>query len=220
MARKSEPQFLRVPRDHQFYVDVKKRFRRTWMSNGRLPNIARMYLITWPSRMRHTFETYRDRVAKRRHTPRGKAKEFKCFRAERRSCCLGETGKPTLCHKRDCRLCKAIKTGFNSSLQHKREAVQSGSHGGIRFGGGLYMSPESDKAFQYAKNLSRAKYKTVLVTRTVLGRQQHLKRECPRRMSTDRGYDSAMGRADGSSSWEYIVYKRNAVRPAYLLVLK
>ncbi|EIM85098.1 uncharacterized protein STEHIDRAFT_158792 [Stereum hirsutum FP-91666 SS1] len=196
MASKKLPQLLRVPKDHAMYNDVKKKFRTSWKDKkNKLPVIGKIYLITWPRKMRASFEKYRDSVAKLRKTPKNKAKE--------------------------CKLCQAIRTGFKASLDKKRGMVKRKSKSGIRFGGGVYMSPESNKALEYAKDSHRgSQYLAVLVTRTVLGKMQHAQKENHGLMKPKNGYDSVFGRANGGGPLEYIVYNANAVRPAYLMLLK
>lgn len=80
MASKKLPQLLRVPKDHAMYNDgeyfycidtvlqplnateslVKKKFRTSWKDKkNKLPVIGKIYLITWPRKMRASFEKYR-----------------------------------------------------------------------------------------------------------------------------------------------------------------
>ena len=71
-------------------------------------------------------------VAAKRNVSQAKA-EVKRFRAERRSCKLGESpdGVEELCPPSDgeteCRLCEAIRTGFGRSLEIKQQAVREGA---------------------------------------------------------------------------------------------
>lgn len=47
------------------------------------------------------------------------------------------------------------------------------------------------RAFEYAKDINKgSRYVTVLVTRTVLGKMQHVKRENHSLMKPSKGYDS------------------------------
>ncbi|KAF8194087.1 hypothetical protein BJ912DRAFT_959277 [Pholiota molesta] len=92
---------------------------------------------------------------------------------------------------------------------------------GVPFGGGIYMNAGPNEALEYAKDhRNGSEYHAVLVTRTVLGNMQTLSVEDHGRMSPDRGYDSVKGRADGGGSLEYVVYDENAVRPAYLIMVR
>ncbi|KAK0467747.1 uncharacterized protein EV420DRAFT_426511 [Desarmillaria tabescens] len=220
LAAKKAPQLMRVPKGHVFYENVKKMFAKQWNDKRQhLPTIAKIYLITWTAYQRTSFEKYRGKVARMRKIGKGKPKEVKCFRSEKRACSLGDKKPYRLCRKYNCRLCPAIRTALKSSLDYKRQMVKKYATTGVRFGGGLYMAPSSNKAFQYAENLSGgSKYLTVLVTRTVLGKMQFLKNEQHRRLSPDKGYDSVKARAQGGPL-EYITYHKDAVRPAYLLMI-
>ncbi|KAK0232320.1 hypothetical protein EDD85DRAFT_106349 [Armillaria nabsnona] len=220
IAAKKAPQLMRVPKGHVFYENVKKMFAKKWHDKkDKLPTIAKIYLITWTAYQRSSFEKYRERVAKMRKIAKGKPKEIKCFRSERRACNLGDKKPYRLCRKLNCRLCLAIRTAFKASLDYKRQMVNNHATSGVRFGGGLYMAPSSNKAFQYTENLSQGSdYLTILVTRTVLGKMQLLKNEQHHRVSPDKGYDSVKARAQGGPL-EYVTYHKDAVRPTYLLIV-
>ncbi|KAK0467737.1 uncharacterized protein EV420DRAFT_1259323 [Desarmillaria tabescens] len=221
LAAKKAPQLMRVPKGHVFYENVKKMFAKQWNDQRQnLPTVAKIYLITWTAYQRSSFEKYREEVARKRNIPDDKPKEVKCFRSEKRACSLGDKRSDTkLCWMSNCRLCPAIRTAFKSSLEYKRRMVMNNATIGVRFGGGLYMSPSSNKAIQYAVNLSEgSEYLTVLVTRTVLGKMQFLKDEQHHRLSPDKGYDSVKARAEGGPL-EYVTYRKDAVRPAYLLMI-
>ncbi|KAF9471903.1 hypothetical protein BDN70DRAFT_909268 [Pholiota conissans] len=212
---------IRVPKGHVFYENVRKAFTRKWKDKEKdLPAIAKMYLITWSSQQRSSFQRYREKVAMMRNIAKGKLKEIKCFRSEKRACNLGDKKPYRLCNMPSCHLCPAILTGFKSSLDYKRQVAKSGKETGVRFGGGLYMSPTSNKAFHYAINLSEGSaYLAVLVTRTVLGNMQNLQNEEHHRFSPDAGYDSVQARAEGGPL-EFVTYHEDAVRPAYLVMIK
>ncbi|KAK0467746.1 uncharacterized protein EV420DRAFT_1684195 [Desarmillaria tabescens] len=222
-AASRAPELMRVPKGHVIHDNVTKLWSEKWHdSTTPCPSIAKIYLITWTAEMRTSFDAYREEVARKRNRADDKPKEIKCFRSERRACRLGDSKSyDSLCNNQNCRLCVAIKTSFGTSLDFKRQQVNSGAKDGIRFGGGIYMSASSNKAFEYAKNLKKgSEYLAVLVTRTVLGNIQILSAEDHTRMEPNKGYDSVKGRADGGGSLEYVVYDENAVRPAYLIMVK
>ncbi|KAK0467736.1 uncharacterized protein EV420DRAFT_1758006 [Desarmillaria tabescens] len=204
---------------------VANSFRDTWDYNaGSCPVIDRIYLITWTPGMRDSFDNYRESVAKRLKD-RKKPKEVKRFRAESRTCLLGDPGQSaSLCNDRNCHLCRAIETGFESTLRHKRCLVYNGQLESCRFGGGIYMSPASSKAFNYAVNAGYgSQYKAVLATRVILGKPQQLAWDENYRLEPDLGYDSNLqveARPADGGPIELVVYNHNAVRAAYLLILK
>ncbi|KAK0232322.1 hypothetical protein EDD85DRAFT_956161 [Armillaria nabsnona] len=222
-AASKAPELKRVPKGHVMHDNITKLWTDKWHdSTTPCPSISKIYLITWSADMRTSFDAYREEVARKRNIPDGKPKEIKCFRSERRACHLGDwKSYDSLCTNPNCRLCVAIKTGFRSSLDFKQQQVKCGAKDGVRFGGGIYLSASSNKALQYAKNLKNgSEYLAVLATRTVLGNVQILSTEEHTRTAPDKGYDSVKGRADGGGPLEYVVYDENAVRPAYLIMVK
>ncbi|KAK0211551.1 hypothetical protein IW262DRAFT_1468088 [Armillaria fumosa] len=216
-AASTAPKLIRVPQGHVMHNNsthlhilpnaievtsslVKKLWTEKWHDPTKpCPSISKIYLITWSVDMRISFDAYRDEVARKRKIPDDKSKEIKCFRSERRACHLGDSKSyDSLCTNPGCRLCVAIESGFGSSLDFKQQQVNRGAKDGIRFGGGIYLSASSNKAFEYAKNLRKgSEYLAVIATRTVLGNIQLLSAEDHTRMTPDKGFDSVKGRADG-----------------------
>ncbi|KAI0341114.1 hypothetical protein BDW22DRAFT_1333172 [Trametopsis cervina] len=217
IAAKKAPELLRVPKNHVFYKNVKRSFGKNWRNkHSRRPTICRIYLITWTAKMRRSFDKYRERINKKHKLP--KNQEVKRFRSERRACRVGDPGHPKCCKRPDCALCQAIRTGFKSSLENKRRMVLSGAHNGVRFGGGVYLATSSSKAYEYAKNVNNgSRYRIILATRVVLGRTQKLNHNEHFRLAPNKGYDSVEGWV---GSPELVVYNVDAVRPAYLILLK
>ncbi|KAK0467739.1 uncharacterized protein EV420DRAFT_425918 [Desarmillaria tabescens] len=204
-AAKNAPHLIRVPKDHVMYKDVANSFKDTWDHNaGSCPVIDRIYLITWTPGMRSSFDNYRESVAKKLKG-RKKPKEVKRFRAESRTCLLGDPGQSaSLCNDWNCHLCRAIETGFASTLQYKRCLVYNGQ-----------------LAFNYAANAGYgSQYKAVLATRVTLGEPQQLVWDENYRLVPDTGYDSVEARPANGGPTELVVYNHNAVRAAYLLILK
>ncbi|KAK0215820.1 hypothetical protein IW262DRAFT_1402462 [Armillaria fumosa] len=150
MAAKKAPQLLRVPKDHVMYKDVATSFGNNWdWKAGPRPSIARIYLITWSPSLRKSFDNYRENIAR---TINGKkeAQEVKRFRCEARMCRLGDPGESSiLCRTPECHLCRAIETGFKTTLDNKRKSFIFG----VRFGRGIYMAPSSSKSHREYDNL-------------------------------------------------------------------
>ncbi|KAH8823098.1 hypothetical protein DL96DRAFT_1559022 [Flagelloscypha sp. PMI_526] len=91
-------------------------------------------------------------------------------------------------------LCPTIRTGFKSSLDYKRQMVNKGA-----------------QALEYSQDMfPGSEYSAMLVAY----------KERPWIMKPDENYDSVQGFANGSQLQEYIVYHPDAVRPAYLIMLK
>lgn len=218
---RTAPQLLPVPDDHVMYRDVKTLFVNNWnWSTGHLPQIKRIYLITWSPSLRESFDSYRENVA-RTMTNKDKPKEVKRFRCEARMCRLGDPGESTaLCRMPMCHLCRAIETGFKTTLDYKR-SLSPMQQRGVRFGRGIYMAASSSKAFQYASNGdSRSEHQAVLVTRVVLGNPQWLCKEDHKKEKLDKGYHSVEAHPENGGPTEDVVFDHNAVRPAYLIIVK
>ncbi|KAJ7463526.1 hypothetical protein B0H11DRAFT_1870950 [Mycena galericulata] len=211
------PELLKIPETHVMYRNVYETFCSKWTENVP-PTISSIYLITWTANLRSSFDGYRDMVQSRT----GK-KECKRFRSEKRACKLGEPGSLALCQRPDCHLCKAIRTGFQSSLEYKRSIR---GLDGLRLGRGIYTTPSSSKAYQYAVNIGSAdgsNMKAVLSTRIVLGDPSKTKHEDPSLCEPPSGYQSVKGVPGKNSEFldqEDVVYHEDAIRPAYLIMLK
>ncbi|KAK0215814.1 hypothetical protein IW262DRAFT_237316 [Armillaria fumosa] len=83
------------------------------------------------------------------------------------------------------------------------------------------MAASSSKAFQYAKNGdSRSEHQAVLVTRVVLGNPQLVRKEDHKREKPDMHYHSVEAHPKNSGPTEDVVFDHNAVRPAYLIIVK
>ncbi|KAJ8588574.1 hypothetical protein M405DRAFT_740076 [Rhizopogon salebrosus TDB-379] len=213
------PRLIKIPPNHVMHQNVKRDFESSWCAPNR-PCILDIYLITWSASSRSSFDNYRDIVQRWSRLPNGN--EVKRFRAERRACHLGEPGQLSLCRRHDCRLCYAIRTGFKSTLAHKR-SVQPMGYAGIRLGHGIYATPTSSKAFQYATNTrDQSRVKTVIYSRVVLGKAFRTAREMPLLRNAPSGYDSVEALSGPESQFddpECVVYNANAIRPAYLISL-
>lgn len=204
------------------YKDVAKSFGKSWHSTLPRPRIARIYLITWTKKLRSSFDIYRANVGKKMKGSK-RPKEVKRFRSETRYCRLGDPGRPRKpCKMPQCRLCRAIVTGFRSSLNYKRQLVAQGQTASSRFGAGIYMAPSSSKAYGYALNggAGSGRYRAVFSTRVVLGKSQIVKFDDWRRTRPQKGYDSIEAHPQAGGPTELLVFNANAVRPAYMIILK
>ncbi|EJD55056.1 hypothetical protein AURDEDRAFT_49682, partial [Auricularia subglabra TFB-10046 SS5] len=134
--------------------------------------------------------------------------EVKRFRAEARFCRIGDPGRPAkLCSSADCRLCSAIRTGFQQ---------------GCRFGVGIYAAPTSSKAYDYCQNQGNGsdRYRALLMTRIVLGNSEHVVWGDPNRTRPGKGYDSVQAKPNFIEPTELVVYNSTCIRPAYLVILE
>ncbi|KAF7343376.1 hypothetical protein MVEN_01769900 [Mycena venus] len=209
------PKLLKIPKTHvmfkkdPFTTNGQKTHRQQYP-----PSISSL----GRQKLRTSFDDYRDTV----ELMTGET-ECKRFRSEKRACNLGEPGSRELCQRRDCHLCRAIRTGFKSSLEYKRKIR---GPGGIRLGHGIYTTPSSSKAYQYAKNIGPAvgsDMRAVLYTRIVLGNPFYTKREDHTLYEPPFGYQSVIGATGKNSDFpdeECVVYHEDAIQPAYLIMLK
>jgi len=225
-AAQRAPKLLKIPQTHVMFKKVRESFNSEWkgvplvakaQKLRRPPKISAIYLITWTAKLRSSFDNYRDCVGLLTGTT-----ECKRFRSEKRACNLGEPGCRELCQQNACHLCPAIRTGFKSSLDYKRTIFGTG----IRLGQGIYTTPSSSKAYQYAENVGPAvgsDTKAVLYTRVVLGKQFRTKHEDDSLRNAPSGYHSVIGITGKDSEFldeECVVYDENAIQPAYLIMLK
>ncbi|KAI0803131.1 hypothetical protein BC629DRAFT_1591221 [Irpex lacteus] len=218
-AARMAPALIKVPKGHVMYNNVKSSFVKTWKENTPKPTITGIFLLPWTVKSRNAFEKYRDNVAKKRKL---KTKEVKRFRSEKRACHLGDSKKNMkFCKRKSCNMCKAIKSSFHDTLKFKQGLAKKKSKVGVRFGGGIYISPTSNRAFNYAKNVSgnRSHKLALMSVRCVLGKVQKLSKEEHGRLKPNKGYDSVEGKAANGQT-ELVVYNADAVRPAYLIIVK
>ena len=96
-------------------------------------------------------------------------------------------------------------------------------YGAQVYGKGLYFTPQSCKAFQYAGEDGY-----ILICRVVLGRVQILEATSPERVFPDEGFESAMAAKSHTEKLpgvsqvhdEYIVYNEAAVYPEFVLEVR
>ncbi|KAJ7034311.1 hypothetical protein C8F04DRAFT_956592 [Mycena alexandri] len=215
------PELLKIPETHVTYRQVCKIFYGGWTGWAPAPPISSIYRIIWTADLHSSFAYYRDMV----QSMTGCTDSTR-FRSEKRACNLGEPGSLELCQWPDCHLCKAIRTGFQSSLEYKR-SIRGPK--GINLGRGIYTTPSSYKAYQYAVNIGSAdgsNMKAVLSTQVVLGYPFNTNRKDPRIVAPPPGYHSVIGVpgvpgcCSDFSDPEEVVYDKDAIRPTYLIMLK
>ncbi|EIM89674.1 ADP-ribosylation, partial [Stereum hirsutum FP-91666 SS1] len=132
-----------------------------------------------------------------------------------RTCLLGDPGCTQLCTNSDCSLCNIIRSSFN--LDHYGTGTGWG-----RFGRGHYTSATSSKSDDYAKNLGYAttsNYKTMLLNLVAVGNAFKTYDDMDDLTSPPAGYDAVIGEVGGTLNYdELVVYRNDAIIPAYLVV--
>ncbi|KAH7103566.1 hypothetical protein BKA62DRAFT_45622 [Auriculariales sp. MPI-PUGE-AT-0066] len=221
VAAEPLPQLLRVPTGHTMEKHLKKRLAERWYKPGRVPQVESIHMITWPNIMRASFEHYRDATVELRKLP-NEPSELKFFTWEVRKCRLGQDGKREPCKSPACHICQAIVTGFKSTLLRNRQLAKDGLRLDVPFGGGIYMTPCASRAFWSAKqhDVSNSDTLALLVTRTVPGKKNHVRRPDYKMTNAGKGFDSVHSGNIDSDQEELVVYNDDAVRPAYLMILK
>jgi len=223
-AASRSPALLPVPFDHVMAENVVGQFKDSWDSRRPLPRIVALYLITWTPHQRKSFDDYRAKVDKMGNFPTP-GNEVKRFRSEKRACQLGDSAQQlSLCSLSTCSTCRAIQTGFGASFDAKRNG---GNGNGTRLGVGVYSTPVSSKSAQYAVNINgQSPFKAVIHTREVLGNEWLTTQEDSTLTAAPAGYNSVRGvkntpsRPSVFNFDECVVYHKNSIRPAYLIIIK
>ncbi|KAK0480148.1 hypothetical protein IW261DRAFT_116938 [Armillaria novae-zelandiae] len=206
----SSPILQLTPSDLDF-LPIQQQFMRSWKHPDKpKPEVCAIFRILSPEQSLENYSSYLLRVAKKR----GLANvEELLFHGTSRSCRLGETkSNIQLCTMPECFLCCIIRESFHVD--------KSGtSHSFQRFGKGIYTTSCSSKADSYFRDVSEGSpFRMVLVNRVVVGK--------PRRVHHNRhrtllpaSYDSLIGVPGEDLNYdETVVYKDEAIRPAYLIV--
>ncbi|KIO27727.1 hypothetical protein M407DRAFT_37603, partial [Tulasnella calospora MUT 4182] len=136
------------------------------------------------------------------------------FHGTSRHCYLGEyEGYVTMCELAICSLCSILRTSFL--------VTKAGSAGRSfkRFGPGIYTSTVSSKADDYANKPSYSENKVVLVAKVALGKEGVLYQTTQDLTGPPYGYDSVLGEVGVDLNYdEQVLYKDEAIRPAYVVI--
>ena len=193
------------------YERIKGSFRDTWCrEKGRLPKIClileivdptlegrlKAYIANLPPRYTHTEELYH-------------GTSFKC-----------SMPRDDPCSHPACGACGISKKGFDPD--------RISSQAWQRFGKGFYFAVNSSKAYEYPLSLYRSAkqphYRCLLMCEIAPGRKHYVYQDEPFRKGPPRGCHSVQGKANSSPNGlnyeEIVVYKTEAVRPRYILILQ
>lgn len=137
------------------------------------------------------------------------------FHGTVRRCRLGDSDDLTaFCGEDACSLCSILKSSFERARAGERTNFG-------RFGAGIYTSATSSKANDYVHEHSVTPYRTMLLNEVIMGKAIKLTQEDQSLTEAPQGYDSVVGEPGGVLNYdESIVYKNEAIRPLYLIVLK
>ncbi|KAG5720521.1 hypothetical protein E4T56_gene2590 [Termitomyces sp. T112] len=88
-----------------------------------------------------------------------------------------------------------------------------------RFGAGIYTSSTSSKSDDYSSNGSTRNSKAMFLSYVVVGKGHKLTKDQTNLTSAPAGYDSVLGEVGQNLNYdECIVYRDDAIRPAYLVI--
>ncbi|PPQ75888.1 hypothetical protein CVT26_000153 [Gymnopilus dilepis] len=194
IATKMTPLILDVPQGHVIYEMVENKFKGAWKFLGNpCPPIKKIYKIIESRDFLLPYDQYKKSVGN----------EVFRFHGTTRRCTLGALGNTRLCSNTGCALCSILKSSFKTSL-----AGPSGA-----FGGGIYTSSASNKAYSYTSGGSGA----LFLTKVVLGRVRQVN-GWNEVMTLPAGYNSVVFNRQGGSLNETIVYSNDAIRPVFLII--
>ncbi|KAG8924075.1 hypothetical protein FRC01_011967, partial [Tulasnella sp. 417] len=89
----------------------------------------------------------------------------------------------------------------------------------LRFGHGIYTTSVSSKADDYTDNLTYSQNRVLIVAKALLGRAAVIHRTTQTLMDPPAGFDSVLGGVGVDLNYdEQVLYRDDAIRPAYLIV--
>lgn len=181
------------------------------------PRICAIYEVRLELDSLLSYHSYRNEV---QLTTKGSERFFDngnetlLFHGTDRLCAIGEHRKSILpCFAPACRLCCIIRRSYDIRKSRTK-------HNFSRFGKGVYTTSCSSKADDYAKNLSdKPKFKAMLVNRVLVGKSAVLTRTNVALSGPPNGYHSVQGKPGADLNYpETVVYRDEAIRPAYLVI--
>lgn len=209
----SAPILLAVPEAHKIFKHVSLQFKAQWKHHTPVPNIVRIWKV-YSSRYHYNrFSRYQLSVERRTGLPNGNTQRR--WHGTVRACQLGNDESSTsFCDMERCLLCNILKSSF--------EKAKAGARTNFgRFGSGIYTSATSSKANDYVKEGGETSYKTMLLNQVILGKPVTLTQNNDKLVKAPLGYDSVFGQPGDDLNYdEYVVYKNEAIRPAYLVVFE
>ncbi|KAG8992866.1 hypothetical protein FRB94_011256 [Tulasnella sp. JGI-2019a] len=229
-ATMAAPIILRMHEGDPAFGDISGQFYDTWDHEDKAkPTVQRIYKVIQTEELDERYESYRDQVElDGRFSRRGMASgnERMQWHGTRRVCDVGDDPRRIrLCYSTDCGVCGIIRHSFklNRVGTAHRPNERPGTEGRAfeRFGRGIYTSETSSKSHDYSENheTSYSPYKTMLLTRVVVGRSYRTKDDNESLVRPPFGYHSVSGLVGRNLNHpETVVYEEDAARPAWLIV--
>jgi len=209
-------QLIPLAKNDPKYNDVANQFNVSWRNTSKSkPNVVHIYQVLFPQPVVDRYNSYRDAVERRGNfQSQGMSAGNQCRRwhGTTRACTLGDDPKNAkLCGQSGCALCNILKTSFNLSFVS----------GVNKFGSGIYASSTSAKADDYSNNKVKSPNKVIMLNKVVVGKGYKLLKTSMALTAPPAGYDSVLGETGQSLKHdEVIVYKNDAIRPAYVVVYR
>ncbi|KAG9012304.1 hypothetical protein FRB94_006335 [Tulasnella sp. JGI-2019a] len=197
----------------EFY-ELQNLFTSGWKHpHKRVPAVVRIFAIDLPQPLLQPYQAYRTRLEQDLGPYR--LNEQKTFHGTPRSCCIGDPSATLqLCNGVSCNTCSIIRTSFRVD-----RAGTAPGRNFMRFGRGIYTTSVSSKADDYNVSQVNSPYKVMLIAKVVLGWGYSLLRTTKYLTDPPENYDSILGTVGEDLNYdEQVVYRDDAIRPAYLLV--
>jgi len=213
-------QVIHLDRKDPKHGEIVHQFDVSWRHSQKpKPSVIHVYKVVMPKAIMDRYFAYRDGVERRGNFESlglSTGNECRRWHGTKRGCTLGDDPKNLrLCG--NCALCGILTTSFKLSL-----VGSSPTHLFSRFGNGIYASSTSSKSDDYTENRGvLSPNKVMILTKVVVGKGYKLLRDKPNLTAPPPGYNSVLGETGKSLNHdEVIVYKNDAIRPAYLVVYR
>ncbi|KAG8950922.1 hypothetical protein FRC04_006986 [Tulasnella sp. 424] len=221
--------------DSYEYNKISRLFQDGWNHRyKKCPNIKRILVVSLPDHLNESYREHKDDL-ERRYGWSG-INERLLFHGTTRSCSLGEgEGYSSLCEMSSCRLCSILRTSF---LVSKARSAGLGTHryaeaaivavkeqSGNRIvyirrsGPGIYTSSLSSNADDCSRTPPHSPHTFLIVAKAALGKNGIQYQSLASLTRPPLEYDSVPGEVGlGLNYDEQVLYKNEAVRPAYVII--
>ncbi|KAG8791725.1 hypothetical protein FRC16_000313 [Serendipita sp. 398] len=233
-VRAGAPRMMVLPAAHYMFRAISDFFSQTWLHNTTKPVIQYIYVIVSKEENDKMYRGYREgveSVGKFREQGLKDGNEQFRWHGTSRECKVGDPGNNGLCESISCATCNIIRHSYDidrfgprwgryvtsSCFYHRfvRRILISIP----RFGKGIYTSATSSKSNDYTTNNQESNWTALLLNSVLIGRGFETKENHETLLQPPEGYDSVLGVPGETLNYdETVVYRNDAIRPAYLVV--
>ncbi|KAG8894849.1 hypothetical protein FRB99_000949, partial [Tulasnella sp. 403] len=209
-----------IPASAVQVAEIRQLFTRSWLGRGKKKlNISQIYAVNLEPSMMVAYNRYRSSM-ETAGIERENVERY-LFHGTRRFCHIGENPNDLImCTYEHCHVCMILRQSY--------KVEKSGTKGNpwpLRWGYGIYCTPASSKADYFSSNggqVEDSPVKAVLVNTVVLGNPCYIHEDREMMMKPPEEYTSVIGWRPpfGKHDEEYVVYRNDAIRPAYLVIYK